>query len=283
MEHQRLGARERGVRGHARRAPREGRATPVRRRALRCSTRGTWRGGATPSGRGRGVLREGACSLLGEASGRRGASTRSTTTGTCCQLAGRVDDALAAFREMLTLAYRLDIRRARAARRTTASGGRLPRDGRARGGRRAPATGRAPLRGGARGRARGGVEHRRHRQAALAAGRVRGGAESAAQTAWRAARQLADRRSIALSLNNLGLALQDSGEFKQAVDGVRPGRSGSGARSATWWASWWGALNNLGTIAQDQRDHRAGAGASSAEALEVARAGSAIATGRRWC
>jgi tetratricopeptide (TPR) repeat protein len=63
-------------------------------------------------------------------------------------------------------------------------------------------------------------------------------------------RRLGDRRSIALSLNNVGLALQDSGEFKQALEAFEQAlliRREIGDLVGVIIT-----LNNLGTVAQDQ-------------------------------
>jgi tetratricopeptide (TPR) repeat protein/type II secretory pathway predicted ATPase ExeA len=65
-------------------------------------------------------------------------------------------------------------------------------------------------------------------------------------------RKLADRRSIALSLNNLGLVQQDSGNYKGALDAfeqalrIRRDIGDLVGVSIT--------LNNLGTVSQDMRD-----------------------------
>ncbi|MFI5302747.1 MAG: tetratricopeptide repeat protein, partial [Polyangiales bacterium] len=67
-----------------------------------------------------------------------------------------------------------------------------------------------------------------------------------------ARKRLGDRRSIALSLHNLGLVLQDSGSFKEALDAFE-----QALRIRREIGDLIGValtLNNLGTIAQDQRD-----------------------------
>ncbi len=67
-------------------------------------------------------------------------------------------------------------------------------------------------------------------------------------------RQLGDRRSIALSLNNLGLVYQDSGQFRLALDAFE-----QALRTRREIGDLVGvsiSLNNLGTVAQDQRDDR---------------------------
>ena len=67
-------------------------------------------------------------------------------------------------------------------------------------------------------------------------------------------RKLADRRSIALSLNNLGLVQQDSGNYKGALDAfeqalhIRRDIGDLVGVSIT--------LNNLGTVSQDIRDDK---------------------------
>jgi tetratricopeptide (TPR) repeat protein/type II secretory pathway predicted ATPase ExeA len=81
-------------------------------------------------------------------------------------------------------------------------------------------------------------------------------------------RKLADRRSIALSLNNLGLVQQDSGNYKAALDAfeqalhIRRDIGDLVGVSIT--------LNNLGTVSQDIRDD-ARALALFEEAYEVAK------------
>ena len=169
--------------------------------------------------------------------------------GDVLQLAGRVEEAFAAFREMLALAYRLDNRRKGGAAHNRI--GRLHRD-----------TGALD-------------EAARHLGTALrlfeAAGDERGvastiddigklrwlkGEYQEALTWLRDAlarrEQLGDRRSIAVSLDNLGLALQDSGEFKQAR--VAFERSLVIRREISDLIGIVASLNNLGSIAQGQRD-----------------------------
>jgi tetratricopeptide (TPR) repeat protein len=179
--------------------------------------------------------------------------------------AGRVDDALAAFREMLTLAYRLDRKAKGGAAHNRI--GRLYRD-----------TGSLDDAG-------------KHLHTAMAlftaAGDERGVASSiddigklhwlrgeydealeAMREGLARRRQLADRRSIALSLHNLGLVHQDSGDFKDAVDAFTQAHQirqeiGDLVGMVT-------SLNNLGIIAQDQRDFPR-ALSLLGEALEVAK------------
>ena len=185
--------------------------------------------------------------------------------GDTLQLVGRIDDALAAFREMLTLAYRLDLRRKGGAAHSRI--GRVYRD-------------------------IGSLEDSaRHLQTAMALfsseGDERGVASSiddlgklhwlkgeyelalvALRDGLARRRRLADRRSIALSLNNMGLVLQDSGKFKQALDAFE--QSLSIRRDIGDLVGVVTTLNNLGTILQDQRDF-SGALRLLNEALEVAK------------
>ncbi|MEM9074303.1 MAG: tetratricopeptide repeat protein, partial [Myxococcota bacterium] len=81
--------------------------------------------------------------------------------------------------------------------------------------------------------------------------------------------ELSDPRSIALSYNNLGLVYQDSGRFREAQDAFQEAltrRQEIGDRPGIAQT-----LNNLGTIHQDDGDH-AGAVELYLEALNVARA-----------
>jgi tetratricopeptide (TPR) repeat protein len=171
--------------------------------------------------------------------------------GDVLQLLGRNDEALVAFREMLAVGYRLDMR----TRGGAAHGriGRLYRD-----------TGRLE-------------KAEQHLSAAFRlfeqAGDERGIAstvddigklhwlkgdyEKALEHTRRALgmrRRLGDRRSIALSLNNMGLVYQDSGRYKEALDAFEQAlvirrEIGDLVGVAI-------SLNNLGTVAQDQRDDR---------------------------
>jgi len=178
---------------------------------------------------------------------------------------GRVDDALAAFREMLTLAYRQGRRSKGGAAHNRI--GRLYRD-----------TGALDQAGS-------------HLQTGMALFRAaadeRGVASSiddigklhwlrgeydealeALREGLVRRRKLADRRSIALSLNNLGLVHQDSGQFKDAVEAFS--QSLGIRREIGDLMGVVASLNNLGTIAQDQRDFPR-ALVFFDEALEVAR------------
>ena len=184
--------------------------------------------------------------------------------GDVLHLAGRIEEALASFREMLTLAYRMDNRRKGGAAHNRI--GRLHRD-------------------------LGALDEAgQHLETALRlfgeAGDERGVASTIDdigklhwvkgeyQVALRWLRdglarreRMGDRRSIALSLNNLGLALQDSGEFKQALGAFEGSLVIRREISDLWGVV--ASLNNLGTIAQDQRDFGR-ALAFFQEALDVA-------------
>ena len=185
--------------------------------------------------------------------------------GDVLQALGRNDEALVAFREMLTRAYRLDLRSKGGAAHSRI--GRLYRE-----------TGR--LR-----------EATQHLDAALAlfegAGDERGIASTLddigklhwlrgdyvraldfTQRALAMRRRLADRRSIALSLNNLGLVYQDSGQFKQALDAFE--QALQIRREIGDLVGVTITLNNLGTVSQDQRDDQR-ALALFNEAYEVAK------------
>jgi tetratricopeptide (TPR) repeat protein len=170
--------------------------------------------------------------------------------GDVLQLTGRVDDALAAFSEMLTLAWRLDLRGKGGAAHNRK--GRLYRE-------------------------IGSLdEASQHFQVALelfgSVGDERGVAstiDDIGKLHWMkgeydialrelrdglARRQkLGDRRSIALSLNNLGLVLQDSGDFRgalEAFDSALKIRREIGDLVGVVVT-----LNNLGTVSQDLHDY----------------------------
>lgn len=66
-------------------------------------------------------------------------------------------------------------------------------------------------------------------------------------------RQLGDRRGIALSLNNVGLVLQDSGEYEEATRALE--QSLAIRREIGDLVGIVTTLNNIGTVAQDQNDH----------------------------
>ena len=169
--------------------------------------------------------------------------------GDVLQVLGRNDEALATFRHMLTVAYRLDMR----ARGGAAHGriGRLHRD-----------TGRLD-------------EASQHLDAAFAlfdeAADERGVASTVddigklhwlrgdyaralefTQRALQMRRRIGDRRSIALSLNNMGLVHQDSGQFKQALEAFE--QALQIRREIGDLVGVAISLNNLGTVAQDQRN-----------------------------
>lgn len=169
--------------------------------------------------------------------------------GDVLQLGGRIDDALASFREMLTLAYRLNLKRKGGAAHNRI--GRLYRD-------------------------IGSLDDSlKHLSAGLALfsadGDERGVASSiddlgklhwlkgeyeqalsALRDGLSRRRKLGDRRSIALSLNNMGLVLQDSGEFKQALEAFE--QSLTIRREIGDLIGVVATLDNLGTVAQDQLD-----------------------------
>jgi tetratricopeptide (TPR) repeat protein len=202
--------------------------------------------------------------LLGDAhAGRRIDALHNV--GDVLLLAGRVDDALAAFREMLTLAWRLDMKNKGGAAHNRI--GRLFRD-----------TG-----------ALDDAVSQLHAALVLfsASGDDRGVASTVDDTGklhWLkgeydralvalkeglvARRRLGDRRSIALSLNNLGLVYQDSGAFRQALDSFE--QSLAIRRDIGDLVGVVTTLNNLGTIAQDQREFPK-ALALFQEALDVAK------------
>jgi tetratricopeptide (TPR) repeat protein len=177
---------------------------------------------------------------------------------------GYVEDALAAFRQMLTLAYRLDLQSKGGAAHNRI--GRLYRD------------------------IGSFDEAERHIQTAMALFEAAGDERGVASTiddrgkiAWLKGeydaaledfrdgllrrRTLGDTRSIALSLNNLGLALQDSGQFKEALEAFE--QSLSLRREVGDLVGVVTTLNNLGTIAQERRNFDK-ATRLFAEALDVA-------------
>ncbi|WP_437670887.1 ATP-binding protein [Sorangium sp. So ce131] len=185
--------------------------------------------------------------------------------GDVLQLAGRIDDALAAFREMLTLAYRLDNRRKGGAAHNRI--GRLYRDSGSLDEAGKHLTTALRLFEGAR-------DERGIASTIDDIGKLhwlRGEYQEALKwlrDALARRERMGDRRSIALSLNNLGLALQDSGEFKQALSIFE--RSLAIRREISDLVGVMMSLNSLGAIAQDQRDHRRALELFQ-EALDVAR------------
>lgn len=170
--------------------------------------------------------------------------------GDVLQLNGRIDDALASFGEMLTLAYRLDLRGKGGAAHNRI--GRLYRE-------------------------IGSLdEAAQHFHTALALFQSVGDARGVASTiddigklhwmkgeydlALRELREglnrrqaLGDRRSIALSLNNLGLVLQDSGDFSAALNAFN--QALAIRREIGDIVGVVITLNNLGTVSQDLADY----------------------------
>ncbi len=180
-------------------------------------------------------------------------------------LTGRIDDALSTFREMLSLAYQLDIKSKGGAAHNRI--GRLHRDG-------------------------GALEESgRHLEAAMAlfqaAADDRGVASSTddlGKLAWLKGdyphalellrdglarrRRLGDRRSIALSFNNLGIVLQETGDFGQAAesfDNALTIRREIGDLPGVVQT-----LNNLGVVAEERGDYQH-ALRTFEEALDVAK------------
>ena len=184
--------------------------------------------------------------------------------GDVLQLAGRNDDALEMFREMLTIAFQLDLRSKGGAAHNRI--GRLYR-----------ATGRLD-------------EAMRHLSTGYSlferADDARGiasslddigkvhwmrGAYTEAERFMHASlerrQKLGDQRSIALSFNNLGLVFQDSGRFEEAR--VHFQEALLLRRAIDDPPGIAQTLNNLGSVAQDRGDHRRAAELYR-EALEVA-------------
>ncbi len=177
---------------------------------------------------------------------------------------GYIDDAMAAFRGMLTLAFRLDMKSKGGAAQSRI--GRLFRD-------------------------MGALdEGERHLSTAMALFKAAGDERGVASTiddlgkiAWlkgdyepslvmfreglERRTKLGDRRSIALSLNNVGLALQDSGQFREALEAFE--QSLAIRREVGDLVGVVTTLNNLGTIAEERRNF-VKALALFEEALEVA-------------
>jgi tetratricopeptide (TPR) repeat protein len=171
--------------------------------------------------------------------------------GDVLQALGRNDEALNVFRDMLTDAFKLDLRAKGGAAHSRI--GRLFRE-----------TGRLD-------------DASHHLNAALALfegaqddrgiastvddiGKLhwlRGDYAKALESTQRALamrRKIGDRRSIALSLNNLGLVYQDSGQFKLALEAFEQALRIRREIGDLVGVSI--SLNNLGTVAQDQRDDR---------------------------
>lgn len=170
--------------------------------------------------------------------------------GDVLQLLGRNEAALGAFRKMLALAYRLDLKS-----KGGAAHNRIGRVYRAVGqleeAMRNLGTGHALF--DAAGDARGvgaslddvGKVHW-----------MRGAYEAAERFMRRSLeirRELGDRRSIALSLNNLGLVYQDSGRFDEALGAFNEALSIR--REIGDVPGMAQTLNNLGTIHQDNDNH----------------------------
>lgn len=185
--------------------------------------------------------------------------------GDVLQLAGRNDDALLAFRELLEHAFRLDQKSKGGVAHNRI--GRLYRSiGHLDEAMRHLGTGQALF-----------VAADDQRGVASSIddiGKVhwlRGSYEPAERFFLRALeirREVGDSRSIALSLNNLGLVYQDSGRFEEARHAFEEAlvlRQDIGDRHGIGQT-----LNNLGTIHQDDGDH-ARAVQLFHEALEVAR------------
>jgi tetratricopeptide (TPR) repeat protein len=171
--------------------------------------------------------------------------------GDVLQLMGRIDDALAAFREMLTLAYRLNLRHKGGAAHNRI--GRLYRDiGSLDDSGRHLSTAMNLFR--AAGDDRGvastiddiGKLHWLKGEYELALEALRDGLARR--------RVLGDRRSIAVSLNNLGLVLGDSGQFKEALDAFE--QSLAIRRDIGDLVGVVSTLTNLGSVAQDQQDFK---------------------------
>jgi tetratricopeptide (TPR) repeat protein len=186
-------------------------------------------------------------------------------TGDVLQLAGRNDEALAAFRKMLDIAYRLDLKAKGGAAHNRI--GRLYRAiGQLEEAMRHLGTGHALF---------DACADRRGVASSLDdVGKVhwmRGNypaAERFMKNALDHRRELGDARSIALSHNNIGIVFQETGRFAEALDAfneallVRREIQDQPGIAQT--------LNNLGTIHQDNGDHEQ-AVLLYGEALEVAR------------
>lgn len=178
---------------------------------------------------------------------------------------GRVDEALAAFRQMLTLAYRLDRKSKGGAAHNRI--GRVYRDMGALDDASAHLTMAMRLFqevGDERGVASSYDDIGKLYW-------IRGEYDQALtylREGLSQRRRLADRRSIALSLNNVGLVLQDSGEFKQAL--VQLEQALSIRREIGDLTGIAQSLNNIGDVALYQGDY-ARALSLFQEALDIAR------------
>jgi len=185
--------------------------------------------------------------------------------GDVFQQLGRMEDALGAFRRMLSLAYRLDLKGKGGAAHNRI--GRLYREtGVLDQAARHLGTGLALFEA---------CEDERGIASSLDdIGKLhwlRGDYPRALEQMRRALtmrRRIGDRRSIALSLNNVGLVLQDSGEFKDALEAFS--QALQIRREIGDLIGMIITLNNLGTVAQDQGDLLRALGVFE-EALSVAR------------
>ena len=185
--------------------------------------------------------------------------------GDVLQVAGRNTEALQAFREMLEIAYKLDLKAKGGVAhnrigRVYRSIGHLDEAMRHLGTGQALFVAADDVRGVASSIDDIGKVHW-----------MRGNydaAEKFLQKALLMRQEIGDPRSIALSFNNLGLVYQDSGRFKEAQAAWQEAlllrrEIGDQAGIAQ-------TLNNLGTIHQDDGDHERAIGVYQ-EALEVAR------------
>ena len=170
--------------------------------------------------------------------------------GDVLQLTGRIDDALAAFGEMLTLAYRLELRGKGGAAHNRI--GRLYREIGSLDDASQHFTTALELfqsSGDERGVASTiddiGKLHWMKGEYDLALEELRDGLHRR--------QALGDRRSIALSLNNLGLVLQDSGDFSGALGAFQ--QSLAIRREIGDLVGVVITLNNLGTVSQDVNDY----------------------------
>jgi tetratricopeptide (TPR) repeat protein len=170
--------------------------------------------------------------------------------GDVLQLAGRNDEALAAFRSMLSIAFRLDLKAKGGAAHNRL--GRLYRAiGHLEDAMRHLGTGHAlfEVAGDQRGVASSlddvGKVHW-----------MRGSYDTAERFAKRALEireELGDARSIALSYNNLGLVYQDSGRFSEALEAFE--NALSLRREINDWHGIAQTLNNIGSIHEDNEEH----------------------------